>query len=142
MEIGQSDFERLLQLRTTLRRFLRFSERQARQAGVTPAQHQLMLAVRGHPDPAGPTVSDVADYLVLRHNSAVGLIDRAAAAGLVRRAPDEDNGSVVRVRLTSVGSRKLELLSAAHLEELTHLAPIVGALMGAAAARQAPADWQ
>jgi DNA-binding MarR family transcriptional regulator len=83
MSLDTADFERLLQLRTGLRRFLRWSEAQARAAGVTPAQHQLLLAVRGHPDPDGPTIGEVADYLVLRHHSAVGLVDRAVTAGLV-----------------------------------------------------------
>src|SRR5579864_5969012 len=86
--LEQADFEHLLELRTGLRRFLRWSEEQARAAGLTAAKHQLLLAVKGHPDPAGPTVGDIADYLVLRHHSAVGLIDRAAEEGLVERSRD------------------------------------------------------
>ena len=57
---SNEDYRRLLELRTGLRRFLRWSERQAQAAGLTPAQHQLLLAIRGHPDPRGPTVGDVA----------------------------------------------------------------------------------
>ena len=66
------DYRRLLELRTGLRRFLRWSEQHAEAAGLTPAQHQLLLAIRGHRDPRGPTVGDVAGYLMLRPHSAVG----------------------------------------------------------------------
>jgi DNA-binding MarR family transcriptional regulator len=125
------DYRRLLELRTGLRRFLRWSERQAEGAGLTPAQHQLLLAIRGHADPRGPTIGDVADSLLLRHHSAVGLVDRAATAGLVERGPDPDNQSVVRLRLTAKGATQLEALSEQHLEELAHLAPTMHALWDA-----------
>jgi DNA-binding MarR family transcriptional regulator len=125
------DYRRLLELRTGLRRFLRWSERQAEEAGLTPAQHQLLLAIRGNPDPRGPTIGDVADSLLLRHHSAVGLVDRAATAGLVERGPDPDNQSVVRLRLTDRGASQLEELSEQHLEELAHLAPTMHALWDA-----------
>lgn len=119
----EPDFEHLLKLRTGLRRFLRWSERQAEAAGLTGTQHQLLLAIRGHPDPAGPTIGAVADYLVVRHHSAVGLIDRAEAAGLVQRGSDPTNNSTVRVLLTASGIDKLDALAETHLEELAHLAP-------------------
>jgi DNA-binding MarR family transcriptional regulator len=125
------DYRRLLELRTGLRRFLRWSEQQAEAAGLTPAQHQLLLAIRGHPGTRGPTVGDVAEALLLRHHSAVGLVDRAAAAGLVERAPDPDNLSVVRLRLTDNGSAQLAALSDLHLQELAHLAPTMHALWDA-----------
>lgn len=128
MEPSQSDYERLLELRTGLRRFLRWSEQRARAVGITPAQHQLLLAVRGHRDSLGPTVGELADYLILRHHSAVGLIDRAVAAGLVRRRPDPDNHSAVRVTLTAQGRARLEALAETHLEELAQLAPTMRAL--------------
>src|SRR5919201_1005556 len=99
------DYRRLLELRTGLRRFLRWSEQQARAAGITPAHHQLMLAIRGHGGGRGPTIGDVAGYLLLRHHSAVGLIDRAEAAGLVHRSQDPENLSTVRLHLTEKGSR-------------------------------------
>ena len=87
MTLNEADFEHLLQLRTGLRRFLRWSEEQSKAAGLTPAKHQLLLAIRGHPDPAGPTIGEIADYLVLRHHSAVGLIDRTVRDGLVSAIP-------------------------------------------------------
>lgn len=125
---SDEDYRRLLELRTGLRRFLRWSERQAEAAGLTPAQHQLLLAIRGHPDPRGPTITEVATYLLLRHHSAVGLIDRAEAAGLVSRSQDPDKLTTVRLRLTTKGARQLEKLSELHLEELAHLAPTMHAL--------------
>jgi len=120
--VTDEDYQRLLGLRTGLRRFLRWSEEQAVTSGLTPSQHQLLLAIRGHPDPNGPTIADVAGYLLLRHNSAVGLVDRAEAAGLIRRRRDRVDGRVVRLSLTPRGLRVLESLSERHLEELARLA--------------------
>ena len=131
MELSQDDFEYLLRLRTGLRRFLRWSEQQAQAAGVTSAQHQLLLAIRGHPGAAPPTIGEIADYLVLRHHSASELVDRAAAAGLVVRNPDPVNGTQVRVSLTETGMVKLNRLAETHLAELVHLAPTMRALWGA-----------
>jgi DNA-binding MarR family transcriptional regulator len=128
MSLDQSDFEHLLELRTGLRRFLRWSEQQAQAAGLTPAKHQLLLAIKGHPDPAGPTIGEIADYLVLRHHSAVGLVDRAVGDGLVKRSADPASKSVVRVTLTQAGSAKLDALAEAHLQELAHLAPTMRTL--------------
>lgn len=128
VELTQADFEHLLRLRTGLRRFLRWSEEQARTAGLTSAQHQLLLAVRGHPGDVPPTVGEIADYLVLRHHSAGELIDRAEAAGLVVRSPDPTNGTQVRVSLTDTGRAKLTGLAETHLAELAHLAPTMRAL--------------
>jgi DNA-binding MarR family transcriptional regulator len=122
-DLDDSDYQRLLQFRTGLRRFLHWSEQQAAAAGLTAAQHQLLLAIRGHADPRGPTVGDVAASLLLRHHSAVGLVDRAADAGLVARHQDENDHRVVRLRLTSRGSQVLRQLSALHLEELSRLRP-------------------
>ncbi|MGH9035361.1 MAG: MarR family winged helix-turn-helix transcriptional regulator [Acidimicrobiia bacterium] len=120
---GGPDYRRLLEFRTGLRRFLHWSEQQAAAAGLTPSQHQLLLAVRGHPHPSGPTVSEVADYLLLRHHSAVGLINRAATAGLVRRTRDGDDQRVVRLALTPLGARRIKQLSELHLAELARFAP-------------------
>jgi uncharacterized protein YeaO (DUF488 family)/DNA-binding MarR family transcriptional regulator len=122
MKPSDEDYAHLLALRTGLRHFLRWSEQQASAAGLTPAQHQLLLAIRGHSDPRGPTVGEIADYLLLRHHSAVELIDRADAAGLVVRNRDRDDHRVVRLQLTDAGAKRLETLSALHLEELERLA--------------------
>lgn len=122
MRLTDADYEDLLTLRTGLRRFQRWSEQQAETAGLTAAQHQLLLAIRGHHDRRGPTIGEVADYLLLRHHSAVGLIDRADAAGLVLRVRDPDDHRLVRLQLTARGTKRLEALSALHLEELQRLA--------------------
>jgi DNA-binding MarR family transcriptional regulator len=125
--LAQSDFEHLLDLRTGLRRFIRWSDQQAQAAGLTPAKHQLLLAIKGHSEAAGPTIGEVADYLVLRHHSAVGLIDRAVQDGLVKRNRDRTKG-VVRVTLTRAGEDKLDALAETHLEEIAHLAPTMRTL--------------
>lgn len=119
--LEQRDYERLLAFRTGLRRFLNWSGQQAEMAGITPAQHQLLLAVRGHPDPRGPTVGEIAGYLLVRHHSAVELIDRAVAAGLVARRVDNEDARTVRIALTPLGQQRLERLAASHLEELNRL---------------------
>jgi DNA-binding MarR family transcriptional regulator len=113
-----ADYRHLLEVRTGLRRFLHWSEEQAHSAGLTPAQHQLLLAVRGHPGPQAPTVGDLAEHLLIQHHGAVQLVDRAAAAGLVTRRRDETDHRVVHVVLTDEGRRLLESLSARHLAEL------------------------
>jgi DNA-binding MarR family transcriptional regulator len=127
-ELTDRDYQRLLELRTGLRRFLRWSENQARAAALTPVQHQLLLAVRGHPDARGPTMGELATYLVLRHHSVVGLVDRASSSGLVTRAPDAERPGTVRVKLTPFGTERLQALSELHLEELSRLAPTMEAL--------------
>jgi DNA-binding MarR family transcriptional regulator len=126
--IDDADYQRLLQFRTGIRQFLSWSEAQATAVGVTPAQHQLMLAVRGHHGDGDPTVTDIADALVLRHNSAVGLIDRAVEAGLVVRHIDANDSRVVRLRLSALGNKRIRQLSSAHLEELRRLAPRMSSL--------------
>ena len=132
--LGDSEYARLLAFRVGLRRFLRWSEVQAARVGLTPAQHQLLLAIRGHPDPRGPSVGELAGYLCTRHHSVVQLIDRTEQLGLVtRNREDDQDRRVVRLTLTTVGEQKLAQLSAAHLEELHRLAPLVDALIETAA---------
>lgn len=126
--LGPEDYAKLLGFRTALRRFLRWSEAEARAAGLTPAQHQLLLAVRGHAGGEEPTIGELSEYLVLRHHSVVELVDRAAAAGLVERERDATDHRLVRVGLTALGKRRIEELSRLHLEELRRLAPMLGAL--------------
>jgi DNA-binding MarR family transcriptional regulator len=121
-ELPDDVYRRLLTLRTGLRRFEHWSAAQAKSAGLTPTQHQLLLAVRGHVDPRGPRVGDVADHLLLRHHSVVGLVDRAEAAGLLRRVRDDEDHRVVRLQLTPTGEERLATLSALHVEELRRLA--------------------
>jgi DNA-binding MarR family transcriptional regulator len=119
--LSDAEYSLLLELRDGLRRFLRWSQQRAEASGLTPAQHQLLLAVRGHADPTGPTIRDTAGHLLLRHNGVVELVNRAETAGLVRRLPDPQNQQSVRLGLTPLASRRLAKLSAQHLEELRRL---------------------
>jgi len=128
--IKDSDYARLLAVRTGLRQFERWSAEQAAGHGLTASQHQLMLAIRGHGEPQGPTIGQVAEYLLVKHHSAVELVDRTERAGLVVRARDADDHRVVRLRLSPVGRRTLAALTAAHLEELARLIPLFESLIG------------
>ena len=119
--LTDAEYQRLLAFRTGLRRFLHWSEEQAEAAGLTAAHHQLLLAIRGHAGASGPTIGEVAESLLLRHHSAVGLVDRAVKAGLVERQEDAADRRVVRLRLTARGEEILGRLSSAHLEELQRL---------------------
>ena len=125
----RQDFEHLLAFRSSLRQFERWSDAQARAAGLTHVQHQLLVAVKGHQGPEPPTVRDLAEYLLLRHHSTVELVDRAEAAGIVRRVPDARDGRLVRVRLTPRGERILNELTPAHLVELHALAAVLDELV-------------
>ncbi|GFG84144.1 MarR family winged helix-turn-helix transcriptional regulator [Mycolicibacter algericus] len=118
MALPDDVYTRLLTFRTRLRRFERWSADQAQAAGLTPAQHQLLLAIRGHADSRGPTVGDIAEYLLLRHHSAGELIQRAEAAGLVIRVRDNEDQRVIRLQLTETAAQCLQALTELHLEEL------------------------
>lgn len=121
MTTTEVDFAKLLGFRIALRRFLHWSEEQAKSVGLTPAQHQLLLCIRGHGMPGGPAMGDIADCLLLRHHSAVELVDRAELAGIVARHSDGADARVIRIRITPKGSRLLRRLTDAHLEELRQL---------------------
>jgi DNA-binding MarR family transcriptional regulator len=124
--LADGQYAKLLSFRTGLRRFLRWSEEQAAAVGLTSAQHQLLLAIRGHRDSRGPSVGELADYLCTRHHSAVQLIDRTEQLGLITRSRgDSEDRRVVRLALTRAGQDKLALLSSIHLEELRRLASLV-----------------
>jgi DNA-binding MarR family transcriptional regulator len=100
------DYARLLAFRTRLREFQRWSQESAAALGLTAAQHQLLLAVRGHPGPQPPTMGDLASHLLVRHHTAVGLVDRAQALGLVTRLTDEGDHRVVRLALTGTAGAR------------------------------------
>ena len=125
------DFRKLLHFRVTLRSFLSWSKEQAAGAGLTSAQHQLLVAIKGHPGPQPPAVREIAAYLLLRSHSAVGLVDRAEAAGLVRRTPDPGDARVARVALTARGDKLVTDLSSAHLARLYELAAALNDLLPA-----------
>lgn len=118
-KLRDEDFGRLLAFRDGLRRFHHWSEEQAKAVGLTGAQHQLLLAIRGHGE--APSIREVAEHLLLRHHSVVELVDRAVTAGLVERVGDDHDQRVVRLRLTAIGEERVKALADAHLEELSRL---------------------
>lgn len=121
-----ADYRTLLAFRTALTRFLHWSAEQLGSAGLTPQQHNLLLAIRGHPGASGPSIREIAEYLALRHHTAVELVDRVQQAGLVKRCSDPRDRRIVRVQLTGAGKRLVARLDAAHREELRQIAPALG----------------
>jgi DNA-binding MarR family transcriptional regulator len=119
--VADRQYSSLLAFRVAVRRLLRWSREQGAAAGLTPAPHQLLLVVHTHPDPRGPTIGRLAALLLVRHHSAVQLVDRVEAEGLVRRRRDGEDRRLVRVRLTPAGARRLAALGGVHAEELRHL---------------------
>jgi len=114
------DYRSLAEWRYALRRFLAASEEITRSAGVSPTQYQLLLFIRGDPG-RSPTVAELAEKLQIRHQSAVGLVDRCEAAGLVRRRRDEANRRRVFVTMTSRGAALLKNLAAEHFATIERL---------------------
>lgn len=125
---SDKEYERLLAFRTRLRRFDQWSRAAASEHGLTHAQHQLLLAIRGHSRETGPSIGEVAEALLVKHHTASELVDRTQAQGLVERYRDRDDHRRVRLRLTDRGNEVLRELTAVHLEELRRLAPLLGEL--------------
>lgn len=113
-----ADYKALARFRHALRTFLRFSEQSARDVGLTPAQHQLLLAVKGFEETEPPTLTDVAEMLKLKLHSVGELVDRAEANGLVARREDPNDRRRVLVQVTDKGERRLRELSMLHRDEL------------------------
>jgi DNA-binding MarR family transcriptional regulator len=116
--VTDAEYHALAQFRRALRSFLHFSEEAAYAAGLTPSQHQLLLAIRGADPDHPPTIGEVADWLKLRHHSTVELVNRAERSGLVSRIPDATDRRRQRLALTELGQAKLDALSTLHREEL------------------------
>lgn len=112
------DYQALAEFRYQIRRFLTFSQEAARAVGIDPQQHQLLLAIRGLPEKVTPSIRALAERLQIRHHSAVELIDRSVAHGLVQRHRDGTDRRQVTIRLTPKGERLLNELSLHHREEL------------------------
>jgi DNA-binding MarR family transcriptional regulator len=111
--LSERDYRSLAEWRYALRRFLSASEEITRSAGVSPTQFQLLLFVRGDPRSA-PTIADLAERLQVKHQSAVGLVDRCMAAGLVRRRRDPADRRRVFVSMTRRGTALLRRLASEH----------------------------
>lgn len=114
-------YQRLLAVRTQLRRFDHWSTAAAGEHGLTHAQHQLLLVIRGWDDGRGPTIGDVAEQLLVKHHTAGELANRTTELGLVERVKEDADHRVVRLRLTPPGRHIVEALAQTHLEELRRL---------------------
>jgi DNA-binding MarR family transcriptional regulator len=129
-DLSDSDYQALASFRHKLRRFVAFSEERAREVGLEPRQHQLLLLLRGLPTGVEPTVQVIADRLVVRHHTAVELLDRLEHAKLVTRTRATDDRRRAHVALTARGRELLRRLSLAHRDELRRTAPeLVDALL-------------
>lgn len=117
------DYEALAQFRYQLRKFLSFSEAAAHGAGLTSQQHQALLAIKGFSGTQPVSVGDLAGLLLVRHHTAVELVDRMAKLGLLARIADDDDGRRILVKPTRKGEQKLQILSRIHFEELQAASP-------------------
>jgi len=120
-----AEYQRLLAFRNALRHFDQWSRKAAEEHGLTHAQHQLLLAIRGSRTEGGPSVGEIADALLVRHHTASELVDRTQSLGLLERARSAEDARRVQLRLTAEGERRLEELTAVHLEELQRLGPLL-----------------
>lgn len=128
-KLSLSDYRALAEFRYQIRKFLRFSERAVRAAGVETRQYQLMLAIKGMPEGARPRIRELANRMQIQHHSAVELVNRLEAGGYVRRERGRNDRREVLLGLTAKGERVLEELALHHHEELRSTAPdLVAAL--------------
>ncbi len=129
MRVTQAEYECLAALRFALRQFLHFSEQAALAAGITPQQHQALLAIKGFPNRRQITIRDLAERLQIRHHSAVGLTDRLVAKRLVARQTGRGDRRQVFLVLTPRSQAVLEALTAAHKEQLRRIGPEIESLL-------------
>lgn len=122
IHLDAGEYRQLAAFRHALRRYLRFSEAAAENMGLSAQHYQAMLALCASPE-ARLTINDLAQQLLIRHNSAVGLVDRLAAQGLATREPSPEDKRKVYLRLTAKGDRVLARLAEVHREELRRIAP-------------------
>ena len=121
--LSRSQIQRLAEFRFQLRRFLHFSNQAAEAAGLRPQQYQLLQCVHGMPDDLDPTIANVAARMLLKHNSAVELVDRTMEQGFLRRTNDATDHRRILLRLTAQGERVIASLAEFHLQELEQAGP-------------------
>lgn len=126
-----ADYQALGAFRQALRRFLAFSQAEARAVGLTPQQHQALLAVRAYPGPGAMSVGGLAASLLIKNHSALGLVDRLVERGLLSRAPAPDDRRRVALSLTEEGARLLEIISRNNLGQLKSTMPVFTDLLHA-----------
>lgn len=116
------NYKALAEFRSELRKFLAVSAEAAKSAGIDPTQHQLLLVIKGlESNPA--LIGELAEWLMIRHNSAVELVTRCERNGWVERARDAEDRRQVRVHLTDKGEAILAELSQVHMRELKTAGP-------------------
>jgi DNA-binding MarR family transcriptional regulator len=125
----KAEFEALASFRYALRRFLRFSEEKALSAGLTPQQHQALLAIKGYPERDRVTIGELAERLQIEHHSAVGLADRLAKQGYLKRVRGTGDRRQVFVELTARGEKVLAKLSIVHEDQLKQVGPEIAKLL-------------
>jgi DNA-binding MarR family transcriptional regulator len=123
--LNQAEYAALAEFRYHIRRYLRFMEEKAREAGQNPQQYQLILALKGLPRGTGPTVGALAERMQLNHNSTVELVDRCEKRGLVRRTRSGGDRRQVELAITSQGDAFLRKLASAGREELRAVGPVL-----------------
>lgn len=129
--LSPADYRALAEFRYLIRSFLSFSERAARSFGTEPQQHQLLLACKGLPLGKRPTIGTLAQRLCVEHHTAVALVDKLSAAGLVKRTPSPVDRREVLVEITESGETLLTALSELHREQLQSVGPkLIEALGG------------
>lgn len=133
------DYARLVAFRHALRRFLRFSEEAAAGVGLTSQHYHAMLVVRGCPEDRRVTIAELAEQLLIRHNSAVELVDRLVAEDLLVREPSTADRRKVELRLTERGREVLAQLAGMHRHELRRIGPILKRFFGELSRAPAPA---
>jgi len=121
--MNDDEFRMLAEFRTQLRQFNYFSEQQCAALGLTSQQYQALLAIRGHPEAEVITITELAQWMLIKHNSAVGLVDRLEKEGFVKRCPSQQDRRVVGVKLTPHGSKVFKRLAVAHRVELNRIGP-------------------
>jgi DNA-binding MarR family transcriptional regulator len=123
------DYEALAQLRYELRKFQAFSSAAATKAGLTAQQHQALLIIRGFSDPVPVSIGDLAKYLLIRHHTAVELVDRMTRLELISREVDGADARRVLIKLTREGEKRLQKLSRIHLKELQAIGPTLTGML-------------
>ena len=123
IELDIPHLKRLAEFRFQLRRFLHLSQSAAEQMGLRHQQYQLLQCVGGMPDGIAPAIANVAARMLLKHNSAVELVDRTIEQGLLRRLGDAADHRRILLRMTPQGERVLASLAAFHTKELEQLGP-------------------
>jgi DNA-binding MarR family transcriptional regulator len=128
-DLSDLQYRLLSEFRFRIRSFLHFSEETARNSGLEPQQHQLLLALRGLPEGSRPTIGTLADRLCLRHHTVVELVNRLAERGAIARHHNEDDRREVLVQITSKGEAVLRELSDSHWQELKKQGPALAAAL-------------